>query len=604
MEMLNIVNLIESNPITKLTNVYNNKFLTKIKENFTEMEQQIFISSCYCYLNYNESDFVIDLDNIWTWLGFSQKQRAKELLKKHFTINIDYKQLINQKVKQTNGHGGSNKETIMLNIDCFKLLCIKADTKKANEIHGYFIKLEKILHQIIEEESNELKLQLENAQNTITQIEESKSTEITTKVAKEREQSLLRDYGTIGSIVYIIKVKSYETGEYIIKIGESRRGVQLRYNEHKSHYDEVLLLDCFPVKKSKDFENFIHSHKDIKFNQVTDLQGHETERELFLIGKNLTYKTLLNVINSNIKTFNEHNESDYEKLKIENETLKEIISSSKNPTVQLKNEIQYDNSILQELLNGQQQMMKKIQELEKTNKEILEKMNLSQTKTTTNFNQPLVTIGPRLQKINPESMTLIKVYESLVECLKEYNFKVKRPSIMKAIAENTVYYGFRWAYVDRNTDPNIITNIEPTKPTKIQNVGYIAKLNAEKTEIINVYLDRKVAATNNNYKSSSALDNPVKNGTITNGHYYALFDKCSDEVKNSFTELHGEPLLYKDGVGKYNSENELDQEFTCKYDLIKQLKMSDKTLAKTLDKNIIYNGSYFKSIGSKLVAIV
>jgi len=603
MEMLNIVNLIESNPIAKLTNVYNNKFLAKIQENFTEMEQQIFISSCYCYLNYNENDFVIDLDNIWTWLGFSQKQRAKELLKKHFTINIDYKcLLLKTQGQKHNGHGGSNKETIMLNIDCFKLLCIKADTKKANEIHGYFIKLEKILHQIIQEECNEFKFKLENAQHAITQIEESKSKEITTKVSKEREQSLLRDYGTIGSVVYIIKVKSYETGEYIIKIGESRRGVQLRYNEHKSHYDEVLLLDCFPVKKSKDFENFIHSHKDIKFNRVTDLQGHETERELFLIGKGLTYKILLNVINSNIKKFDEHNESDYEKLKAENETLKEIISSSKNPTVQLKNEMHYDNSILQELLNGQKQMMQQIQQLQKL---ILEKPNTTtQIKTTTNFNQPLVTVGPRLQQINPESMTLNKVYESLAECLKEYNFKVKRPSIMKAISENTVYYGFRWAYVDRNADPNTITNIEPTKPTKIQNVGYIAKLNAEKTEIINVYLDRKVAATNNNYNSSSALDNPVKNGTITNGHYYALFDKCSDELKNSFIELHGEPLLYKDGVGKYNSENELDQEFTCKYDLIKQLKMSDKTLAKALDKNVLYNGSYYKSLGSKLVAVV
>jgi hypothetical protein len=66
MQALNIVNLIESNPITKLTNVYNNKFLVKIQENFTETEQQLFISSCYCYLNYNQNtDFVIDLDDIW-----------------------------------------------------------------------------------------------------------------------------------------------------------------------------------------------------------------------------------------------------------------------------------------------------------------------------------------------------------------------------------------------------------------------------------------------------------------------------------------------------------------------------------------------------------
>jgi hypothetical protein len=70
MNNINIVNLIEKNPITKLSNTYNNKLLIKIKELFTESQQQLFIASFYCYLNYNNtSDFVIDLDNIWEWLG-------------------------------------------------------------------------------------------------------------------------------------------------------------------------------------------------------------------------------------------------------------------------------------------------------------------------------------------------------------------------------------------------------------------------------------------------------------------------------------------------------------------------------------------------------
>jgi hypothetical protein len=38
----------------------------------------------------------------------------------------------------------------------------------------------------------------------------------------------------------------------------------------------------------------------------------------------------------------------------------------------------------------------------------------------------------------------------------------------------------------------------------------------------------------------------------------------------------------------------------CKYDCIKQLQMSDKTLAKGLSKNTPYNGSYFKELGTKL----
>ena len=63
MQELNIVELIEKNPITKLSSTYNNKLLNKIKQNFSSFEQQIFVSSFYCYLNYDKNiDFVVDLD--------------------------------------------------------------------------------------------------------------------------------------------------------------------------------------------------------------------------------------------------------------------------------------------------------------------------------------------------------------------------------------------------------------------------------------------------------------------------------------------------------------------------------------------------------------
>jgi hypothetical protein len=146
MSELNIVDLIENNPIARLTNTYQNKLLSKIKDNFNDTEQQLFISSFYCYLNHNKTDFIIDLDNVWSWLGFSTKQKTKELLEKNFKPDLDYKCLLNLPVKQTNtGRGGHNKEKIMLNIKTFKLLCLKAGTKKAGQIHEYYLKLEETL---------------------------------------------------------------------------------------------------------------------------------------------------------------------------------------------------------------------------------------------------------------------------------------------------------------------------------------------------------------------------------------------------------------------------------------------------------------------------
>jgi hypothetical protein len=77
MEELNIVELIERNPITRLTDTYNVKLLEKIKCIFTDFERQLFLTSFYCYLNYDKTkDFVVDLDNVWKWLGFTQKVSA------------------------------------------------------------------------------------------------------------------------------------------------------------------------------------------------------------------------------------------------------------------------------------------------------------------------------------------------------------------------------------------------------------------------------------------------------------------------------------------------------------------------------------------------
>jgi hypothetical protein len=252
-----------------------------------------------------------------------------------------------------------------------------------------------------------------------------------------------------------------------------------------------------------------------------------------------------------------------------------------------------------EIIQSNKILLNKISSLEQSNQDILNKLNSQQTKVTTGFNQQLPNLGPRLQKINPENFQLIKIYETVTELMNE-DKNIKRPSIMKAIQENTIYCGFRWQLVERNLDPNIIHNLEPTKETKIVNLGYIAKLNSDKTEIVNVYLDRKTACKLNNYDSISALDNCFKNFTIKDGFYYKLYNNCDEELKYDFESKNGTPMLYKNGIGKYNMEGVLLQEFLCKYDCIKSLCISDKTLAKCLENKIPYNNFYFQEMGSKL----
>lgn len=76
----------------------------------------MFVSSFYCYLNYNQkSVFVIDLDDVWKWMGFQSKFNSKRMLEKNVIVETDYKILLRLSAEQSSHTKcGHNKETIML----------------------------------------------------------------------------------------------------------------------------------------------------------------------------------------------------------------------------------------------------------------------------------------------------------------------------------------------------------------------------------------------------------------------------------------------------------------------------------------------------------
>ena len=201
MSTLDIVQLIEKNPITRLSKDYENKLINKVKTSFSDTQQQLFVASFYCYLNFNsKKDFVINLNDVWKWIGFSRKDHAKTRLEKHFTIDIDYKIIFPQSRENKNKEEtrGRKEETIMLTINTFKKFCLKSETKKADEVHDYFIKLEELLQETINEQSDELIKQLE--------YKDSKIEELKTE-NKSLSKHVVRKYNTKykpGNCVYFV----------------------------------------------------------------------------------------------------------------------------------------------------------------------------------------------------------------------------------------------------------------------------------------------------------------------------------------------------------------------------------------------------------------
>ena len=265
---LNIVELIEKNPITRLSQEYNGRLLTKIQESFTGFEQQLFVSSFYCYLNYDKNmDFVVDLDNVWNWLGFKQKQHAKTMIEKNFKLDIDYKTLTNLDAPKVKMNGGQNKQIIMLTVRCFKSLCLKAQTKKASEIHEYYMKMEEVLHQIVEEETDELKQQLEQKNAMIQAVIQEKDSVIqSTKKEKQRavEQAIIGQFPLNTECIYFGTIDNTNAeNEKLIKFGHTN-DLSTRLIDHRKKYQNFVLVAAFRVQNKVEIENLIKTYPKIK----------------------------------------------------------------------------------------------------------------------------------------------------------------------------------------------------------------------------------------------------------------------------------------------------------------------------------------------------
>ena len=282
---LNIVELIEKNPITKLSQTYNNFLLEKIQENFSTFEQQLFVSSFYCYLNYDKNtDFVVDLDDVWKWLGFTQKAHVKPMIESNFKLNVDYTVSIpefkkSKQDQQSGGsdeeqpsessvlskpkNGGQNKQTIKLTIRCFKLLCLKAQTKKAGEIHDYYLRLEEIILMTIDYQTAQLRAQLEQKNEVISTLNQATIT-LTQEKKRAIEQTLISQFPVNTQTIYFGTIDNTNAdNEKLIKFGQTN-DLSTRVADHHKKYTNFILAAAFRVTNRSEIENHIKSHPKIK----------------------------------------------------------------------------------------------------------------------------------------------------------------------------------------------------------------------------------------------------------------------------------------------------------------------------------------------------
>jgi len=171
-------------------------------------------------------------------------------------------------------NGGQNKETILLTINTFKKFCLKAGTKKADEIHDYYIKLEELLHETLCEETNELRLELENKNNKIILISKELHDE-QVKIVKQQNSLLYQQEKITNRYklsqeagIYVVYDPSWRFSKY--KIGKTGN-LDSRFAEYRTMAPNLKIKFIMYTHHYDFFETAIK----IKFAEYLEMPSHE-----------------------------------------------------------------------------------------------------------------------------------------------------------------------------------------------------------------------------------------------------------------------------------------------------------------------------------------
>lgn len=559
-----IVSLVENNPLTRFSNKdYESKIIDKIRLNFIESEQQLFVTNFYSYLNYDtRKDFVINLDRIWKWLGYGRIEECKRNLVNNFKENIDYKiekiSKINfppscgkKTIDETRGRQG---EFILLTVNCFKKLCLKSKTKKADEIHDYYINLEEIMNELVSEESDHLKNQLK-----------IKDQEIKTK-NKDHENNLIMNFD-LKQVVYLIEIIK----GLLYKFGFSN-GIKNRLIDHRNEFGkDITLVAVFETVYNREFEIMIKKHPVLS-TKIVEKKYKTNQTELIELDSTFTYSDLIDSI----------------------ESLKKNINGDL-----IANLIKENDSLKLELITAK----KEISDLKFKNQRI----ELNQHK--------LDLIEPAKPKkdqyiyqlYDPKDLRLIKTYNTIEEvCNERKYFKdAISQSVGRAVMQNRLYKNHRFWRI-KQTDP--IKEYEIPKTEEVdRSPKYEQIVKMDQSNILGIYSCVEDAAVKNAKldateeeirKMRKSITNNLSEDGMSYGFKWYRISEVDKVLLDEFLLNHELPEVKINKnmkqVYKYDANNELVSEYKTMTECIKNEKVSDPTLRKHITNGTILNGYYFK----------
>jgi hypothetical protein len=135
-----------------------------LREELSGDEQEMFVQRFHVYLKHNaKRDFVIDFNDVWAWLGFSNGVgNAIRVLHKNLKEGQHF-------ILLTRAPQGS----IMLTPNGFKQFCMAANTEEARRVREYYISMEGVLLEYTRQQIATASLALQVAQLAVESAREA-----------------------------------------------------------------------------------------------------------------------------------------------------------------------------------------------------------------------------------------------------------------------------------------------------------------------------------------------------------------------------------------------------------------------------------------------
>jgi len=614
--------------------VFYTKFKNLLNEKLTEDEKKIYNKNFELYLiNDDDTKFIVNFDDIYKWSGFTRKDNAKKLLTNKFIIDKDY--IINKEISTLRGK--YNNEIIMLNVSTFKCFCIINETEKGKLFQMYYLKLEKIFNECNKIYLNE---SLEQINDLKKQLNETNYQKHHTLINAHQRKRL----------VYIMKLQTFANNSFIIKIGETMDIKERVQDINKIFNLSVEVLYCFPCEQNYEFEQFLHKHKKLLACKYTEVINNTTKsNEVYLIKSEEMFNTIVRLAQKNVKYFISNNiklinaQKELEIIKQRNIILdsikddKQLLLETREKyaeedltLIKFLSKYNFDKNLLIDIINKMNNIVIHsnnkhiiINSLDKQNtKEIiidsnvnesinLEKIILPNNSTNNNstnidnnevtsFTNPKFSQGPLVQIYSGKDIhKLIKIYDSITEATRNIP-SASYTQIKKASQQKTIYLGYRWFLIPRNdSNPDKVKDIGETVDVREKKVGYIAMINLNKTKIINVFSNQKLAS---DYISQhpSALSTAIKYNTPLSGYHWFQWNNLDDEIKDKYLENNTLPvneIINQKGttIERIDPDtNSVIETLSSITEVCKKYKISPKTIKKAITNHDILNGFFWQ----------